>query len=53
MKVIAIVLGWLLVIFGAAVGAVVVESLMYRRRVRREAKLHRRLGVGGEPLGRQ
>ena len=46
MKLFALLMGWVLVIFGAAVGAVVVESLLYRRRARREAELHSRLGVG-------
>ena len=46
MKLIALLAGWTLVILGTAAGAVVVESLLYRRRVRREATLHSRLGVG-------
>jgi hypothetical protein len=47
MKLIALIAGWSLVVFGAAVGALVVESLLYRRRVQREAALHNQLGVGG------
>ncbi len=47
MKLIALIAGWALVVFGAAVGAVVIESLLYRRRIQREAALHSQLGVGG------
>ncbi len=53
MSVLALLAGWLLVVFGAAAGAVVLESLMYRRRVRREAALHRQLGVGGGAVAKR
>jgi len=46
MKFVALVVGWGLVLAGVAAVAIVAEILLHRRRVLREAQLHRRLGVG-------
>ena len=46
MKFLAIAGGWALVLFGTAMGAIVIEGLVHRHRMRREAMLHRRMGLG-------
>ena len=53
MKFIALLIGWAVVLAGAAAGAIVVESLLHRRRMRREAELHSRLGVGGNAAAKR
>ena len=46
MKYFAIAGGWALILFGTAMGAIILESLVHRRRRQREATLHKRMGLG-------
>jgi hypothetical protein len=46
MQMLAMIFGWVLALFGVAIVAVVLESLLYRRRSARERALHQSLGVG-------
>jgi hypothetical protein len=52
MKLLAVIAGWVLILFGTAMGAIVLEGLLHRRRVRREASLHQRMGLGSTRGGR-
>lgn len=46
MKYLAIAGGWALILFGTAMGAIILESLVHRRRKQREVMLHKRMGLG-------
>jgi len=46
MKFLAIAGGWMLILLGTAMGAIVIEALVHRRRVKREEMLQRRMGLG-------
>jgi len=46
MKYFAVAGGVALILFGTAMGASILESLVHRRRKQREAMLHRRMGLG-------
>ncbi len=41
----AIVLGWVFIFAGVALGAVVLESIVYYRRRRREERLYRQMRI--------
>lgn len=51
MKLAAIAAGWVLILFGTAIGAILVENLVHRRKMEREATLHRRMGLGLRDTG--
>lgn len=46
MKYLAIAGGWVLILVGTAIGAIVLESLVHRYRKQREVTLLRRMGLG-------
>lgn len=46
MSIAMIAVGWVLILFGTAIGAILIENLVHRRKMEREAMLHRRMGLG-------
>ncbi len=46
MKLAAIAAGWVMILFGTAIGAVLIENFVHRRKMERESTLHRRMGLG-------